>query len=501
MADIYRRASQVVIWLGERSHDSDAAIALAQQLADVANHYGSEAIRNDVGLEKYGIPKRGHKSWMALGTLLKRSWFRRAWVVQEASMAKTASLQCGRSCMSLEDFTNALFYCSISGSRHYGSHLLTTFGSPVNRITYVESYRRHKQEASRPSISPLGVLVLAKSCEATDPRDKLFAFLKIGRLNVSPDYTRSVEELYIDNATNFLQTSLQCSYFCRYEQTCQNCDHRRQLTRILYNAGRLSQKLDLPSWVPDWSHQYTRRPLGWADPLTEQNNCFSAGGPYLNDFEILSGRLLRISVILKDAISIAGTVDISDILALSEKQLQHKFRVWYAESFCMHFGSGLRSSKPYVTGEARPDVFARTLVADSDHRGTSRVSLQYAHQSLSMFLRYINSDGPEVYDLLSPRFERMLDNELSGLYIKSKIIGRVFFLTEQGYVGLAPNGVMPGDEIAIIMGGDLPVAIRNVGFSLEGEKYALLGECYVHGLMDGEALKDGTGNATNIVLV
>lgn len=63
--------------------------------------------------------------------------------------------------------------------------------------------------------------------------------------------------------------------------------------------------------------------------------------------------------------------------------------------------------------------------------------------------------------------------------------GRVVFLTTTGFIGLAPHGTRAGDLIHIILGASVPFALRprpdNVGFEL-------IGEAYVQGIMQGEAL-------------
>jgi hypothetical protein len=67
---------------------------------------------------------------------------------------------------------------------------------------------------------------------------------------------------------------------------------------------------------------------------------------------------------------------------------------------------------------------------------------------------------------------------------------RVFFITESGRFGLGPVGTRPGDEVFTLLGGHVPFVLRRVGGDFERggehEKYQLLGESYVHGVMDGE---------------
>lgn len=59
------------------------------------------------------------------------------------------------------------------------------------------------------------------------------------------------------------------------------------------------------------------------------------------------------------------------------------------------------------------------------------------------------------------------------------------FSTTQGYIGLVQNGIHTGDVVVVIYGARTPFVIRGVG----GDRYQLIGDCYVHGIMDGEFLK------------
>jgi hypothetical protein len=58
-------------------------------------------------------------------------------------------------------------------------------------------------------------------------------------------------------------------------------------------------------------------------------------------------------------------------------------------------------------------------------------------------------------------------------------------------LGLAPQSVMEGDSICIVYGCSVPVVLRKVfPDGTEGKYYyELIGECYIHGMMDGEAFR------------
>jgi hypothetical protein len=70
--------------------------------------------------------------------------------------------------------------------------------------------------------------------------------------------------------------------------------------------------------------------------------------------------------------------------------------------------------------------------------------------------------------------------------VEAAIGHRKFFLSNKGWMGLAPAASARGAIICILLGGASPFMLRTVDDNL----YQLVGECYVQGLMDGEAMDD-----------
>jgi hypothetical protein len=70
---------------------------------------------------------------------------------------------------------------------------------------------------------------------------------------------------------------------------------------------------------------------------------------------------------------------------------------------------------------------------------------------------------------------------------ESLIHGRSFFISTNGFMGLVPEKAAPGDEICLFFGGAPPVVLQRRS-NREGDIYGFVGECYVYGLVNGEAL-------------
>lgn len=67
--------------------------------------------------------------------------------------------------------------------------------------------------------------------------------------------------------------------------------------------------------------------------------------------------------------------------------------------------------------------------------------------------------------------------------------GRRLLLTNSGYIGLGLDTARNGDIVAVIYGCNMPMVLRP-----EEGYYVVVGECYVHGAMFGEALEEQEHN-------
>jgi hypothetical protein len=68
--------------------------------------------------------------------------------------------------------------------------------------------------------------------------------------------------------------------------------------------------------------------------------------------------------------------------------------------------------------------------------------------------------------------------------IRTYTFGRNLCVTRGRTLAHAPHGSQRGDKIVIFKGGRVPFLIRDIG----GGYSLLIGECYVHGAMDGQAM-------------
>ncbi|KAL7905862.1 hypothetical protein GGI35DRAFT_459508 [Trichoderma velutinum] len=141
------------------------------------------------------------------------------------------------------------------------------------------------------------------------------------------------------------------------------------------------------------------------------------------------------------------------------------------------------------------------------------------HQAKSRRSRRIRSDVEAIEDLSDREFLRRAYDDVDETLkhepslvpqdtlfagIEKYALGRKFFVTKRGYFGLGPQKAEPGDRIAVLFGSAVPFVLRQ-GVSATGKRaWRIVGECYVHGIMQGEVIQKwnlGSVDARMLLLV
>lgn len=76
--------------------------------------------------------------------------------------------------------------------------------------------------------------------------------------------------------------------------------------------------------------------------------------------------------------------------------------------------------------------------------------------------------------------------------VAENVRGKLLATTRGDRLGLVPATTRPGDTVAFLMGGETPYILRP---DPTDGKYTFVGECYMHGFMDGEALVEARKQA------
>jgi hypothetical protein len=255
MHRIYRAASQVLIYLGESSADSDKAISI---LEDDAN--GDRPWITD-NLDPGEIT--------AVRNLLYRPWFHRVWVLQEVAWSRSALVLCGSRITPWRETFHKAYSSSIG------------YIDDLQPLPYVMSFGEWRLADT--FLTPealLHELRNARDCASTDAEDKIYALLALFQRRpddqrLAIDYSRQLPGLFTDIAAYLLE---------------------KIGTSVLsetYGCGKIP---GLPSWVPDWTIPSQKRPYCF-------HGCF-AGGRRSGRIEFMpslcekSERLMKIRAVL-----------------------------------------------------------------------------------------------------------------------------------------------------------------------------------------------------------
>ena len=212
MHRIYRAALRVLVYLGERSTDSDEAICILEDDAKGGRPFITDNL-------SYGEIK-------AVKALLNRPWFHRVWVLQEVAWSKSALVLCGSRITPWRETFHRAYTSSISQI------------GDLKPLPYVMSFG--KVRSPEPLLTPdalLGELRNARDCAPTDPVDKIYAVLELlraapGDSRLAIDYNRQPATVFTDVAEYLLEgVGL----------------------GLLSDAYGHSTMSGLPSWAPDWT--------------------------------------------------------------------------------------------------------------------------------------------------------------------------------------------------------------------------------------------------------
>ncbi|KAF8854282.1 hypothetical protein BDZ45DRAFT_597243 [Acephala macrosclerotiorum] len=450
MRAIYQHAASVTAFLGLENNNSGGAFHLARDLNACSSREEIAALVSD--------PFR-KPDLEAMVRLFRRQYWWRIWVIQEVSSARKATVYCGKDAISWQELDrvcdilkeaeaelHSIFY------KHPSSIRTLTHGGP--RGLQLSRFSPHL------STPPLFELLLShKSKKSTDPKDKVYALVGIsssqrdfGRI----DYCLTEREIFTHTAHHIITTSQKLNVICVKQ-------HERD-------------QYGLPSWVPDWTRPPATYPL--VVGLHHHQPEFKAAGDTLADAQFSpDGYVLRSKGFVLDTIDAVGmpykrrgpTDDVVPALEV--------FHDWWNLFVAMHSNS--------LSSQA---VFARTISCgnwefeDEDVYAIKLEAIFALSAELLGDSDMLRLDLPsrsstmESSDGEKTQFSTILS---AGLTMNRRTI----FLSKEGLVGLAPFNATKGDFICVLLGCRFPVVLR----PMNGH-YMLVGEAYVDGFMNGEAM-------------
>ncbi|KAE8381526.1 heterokaryon incompatibility protein-domain-containing protein [Aspergillus bertholletiae] len=395
------------------------------------------------------------------------------------------------------------------------------------------------------TLSMANLLSLTGSFEATDPRDKIFGLLGLlpphspERLAFRPDYTANTRRLFIQIAKHFISTT-------------QKLDVITARPPLPHYDVFQPQGQGTPSWVADWSlpqcwplnsiwisafselstlHLYMKhssRKHEHDTDVTDQNHMagdtlqvFNASyydrSPFPFQFsafdEILQGRGITV-----DTIEEVGSP--WDLFMSSGQSSGHVERHIPQERAYQRQSTIIESWKSVarVTGEesypcrgqTRAEAFWRTIFLNRERSigGSNSVfsinripadlsakspiqppsELSGSYNGASVTMRGLKMEFPPSSAESEEELLAYLQHEVNETWSFGRLnlhcSNLCMFRTTKGYIGLSHPNTKSGDKVVVLLGAAVPMVLREYA-----EGHILIGQSYVHGIMDGEIIQ------------
>ena len=180
-----------------------------------------------------------------------------------------------------------------------------------------------------------------------------------------------------------------------------------------------------------------------------------------------------------------GSIYVRGCLIDTIEQVSHRLFEGMIPVEWLYLG-GFKDRKGKFT-EMTPTPLWKTLVADRGPSG-QKAPLWY-HTALENALTKRNANG----DLITGDLIRQGKPEDMVAFLQRAqdvLWNRRLFLLETASgpgFGLGPSGAQEGDIVCILFGCSVPVVLREVG-TAELPAYQLIGEAFIYGMMEGQAL-------------
>ena len=468
MGDIFKLATRVVVWLGPEDDTSSEACDLLRTLSEEIISAGTPCtVRPKPGSRI--TPEQIHRSnWSpfdkgeseAVYSLLCRPWFERVWIRQEIGLSSpTTIVMCGRKITPWVQMKEALLMmCLKSNSLPLEREKRFHFALRCADLLYPLATSGVKK-----SFSELRRYINAAQC--TDNRDRLYGVLSLLRpwdrqINIIPDYDKPPREVYMDaTARSIANGSLDILRYC--------------------SAGDTPSAINIPSWTLDLTLAPSCVEIEnhgihlWASVHAYPPFLLDMAGETLGIYGVFGASVSASIDIFKPETCAAANSRAANMVSNILSMLPDDFRTasyldgnGLLEAYCVT----LASNRLFHENDGPGDLL-QALV------GSQAVPGFYDKVQNAMSRAFACNDDPDCSDL---------DPERQLLWHTFSLTSgdRVLFTTAEGYVGLAPRAVAPGDQVYTVLGCTTPLLFRPL---MDG-RFRLIGDCYCHGLMHSEAI-------------
>jgi hypothetical protein len=488
MADIYRRASRVIVWLGQQSDES----CVQQGVAAVQSASKADADSNTY----QGVAALVQTVQSA--SILLRPWFTRLWVFQEVVLAGSILVLIGERSFAWKDiidFSELVIMDWVDASRTF------LWGKcNADMVRAVDTARKEMASSGCLNIIHwLPQLAVTQNCR--DPRDYVYGLLGCVGNTLPPyivDYQQSSTDVFRDANRFFIE---------RY----------KSLQIIVYIEKEdeyLRSHINTPSWSPYWGKT---REIGLLDWKIESN--FSASGScaytpsmvkHANKLEVRGKIMGTVCAITDCDLQLLvkmtwATTTPRDLCDKVWPDVSHRYRADngaetpISDTFDDNDSHPLRSNtevqrKPAID-ETLPFDFIRDIIDTiCCHADASTPPLKLHDHSLVDTYRV----------LVNSQLDEKLQGEGSGIRIRALVCQAMSFdksiaVLKDGRLALVwSDTVEVGDKIAILHGLTIPCVLRKVDGA---DEWTVQGDAFVKDWMHGEGVTWAEDEADTFILV
>ncbi|KAH8591914.1 heterokaryon incompatibility protein-domain-containing protein [Bisporella sp. PMI_857] len=483
MGTIYTSAGQVVVWLGNDNED------IARDCFDLIRSTNSYL---DQQLAAYGtvlgIPTLAKPypicddrlRWDKARKLLSLSWFTRVWVIQEAGLAKRCTLQWGQyeldfsHIMELalwqfhrEDVATVIGPLKLARLNNLCRHIYRTYDNSITWRTNLPLVREVMEDNKNQLF--LDVLFAASGMGAADKRDHVFAFLG-GPLSFQPDGQPLVEPDYNKDLLDV-----------NYETACSFLRHPREAPFLLSRVKHLSLNNlgdpNIPSWIPRWdtATEFT---------ISRHYFWYHAGGTSNFRPEIRGDRTLAVQGIIIGSVVFTSRIIYKHNIGTDPNAWDEEYRAARKPFIDVLWQETLQAASP-ATGRLENE-FAWTLARAFPATPGKTCDAQHMAE-FATYRHLLRSAASESNSqpALGHDIEAFPRNFMHRLNYCDDLRVAVLDSAQSGRLGLVPHVARPGDCCCILLGVPVPMILRHVA----DNRYILVGESYIDGVMAGEIVE------------
>lgn len=461
---IYRSAQRVLVWLGP-DENGQAAEAFGAIL-DLDQKKLSAKPGPPLSTE---IEHEQSRQWRSLKWLLSLRWFSRIWVVQEVASNPEVLVHCGALEIRWELLATAVNHiCSFDHEEifHAYGFLQSEIWSARIMIILQQSFQHTDNNGK------LGFLHFLRRFCATDARDKVFAvlgmkaFREINQTSAGLVETSWIRVDYYKSAADVYRMVAEKAIF----------SEPRNLAPLSYVLPGSEKPSPFSSWAPRWDQLDSAHILlRYIQARSPATNC-SKG--------------------ITTAISRSGEANILEVCGIQfdtvVKSTEIEHELWFApqkprlkSSPFLEFWRANNRQFTYPTSEDIATVFS--MVFTGGKNDTAMVTLEGHRTKFEKWLArlqaaYVDPEGSvdHKHDPSAHQVEE--EGAQWAKPAQDSSWNRVFLETKSGYMGLGPKSSQEGD---VLCGEQVPFLLRSAG----EDTFRLVGECYVYGIMNGEAVR------------